>query len=224
MKASVGTYILENWVNGDFVSNHLGYVNRENKKYLISDVQRTVRSYDEEPRKMVHIYKWATKFFKDSSEFGFRMSVTHLINTDGAMTYEVFNSPSECKCKYSFEEVFGNDLRDIQDKENEPLSTLYVMKEMGYGGNVPDDKFFKLMLTEQACEVGRLDYDIIMHLKDLFKVSKVFHVSGGASSIMENCNQSILTKTATLFHVNTFGGDKKDITREEDRPNIILVI
>lgn len=68
MKGATEVYILENWVNDDFVSNYLRFINRENKIYLISDVQRTVRSYDEEPRKMVHVYKWATKFFKDNSE------------------------------------------------------------------------------------------------------------------------------------------------------------
>lgn len=217
-KSLVGMYVLENWVNGDFVSNHLRYINRENKKYYVSDVQRTVKSYDKEPRQYVHIAKWATRFFKENSELGFRRSVTNLCNTDGVMTYSISDDLSFFKCKYTFEEVFEQDLRKIQSEKDYPLWQK-IRHSLTNTSNSNNKDNWVISLTEQGLEpdgtIGGWDNNIIFFLKERFKVTHVYSTS--YEKIIEYNKQSILTKTGTLFHINHFGGyNKKEISFEDN--------
>ena len=210
-KSLVGKYVLENWVNGDFIRNHLRYINRENKKYYISDVQRTIKSYDNEPIEYVHIYKWATKLFKDNSKLGFRRSITHLSNTDGVMTYSVFKSPAECKCKYSFEEVFGNDLRDIQDPQDSPLRSNIYMEKHSPIAKRDKKGYYKIWLHKEEDNT-----DVFCNaLRELFNVKDIYITY----DINEHKKESILTKSATLFHIINFGEGKKSISVENNRHN-----
>ena len=53
----VGKYVLENWTCGEHVSSNLRFVNRETANYYISDVQRTIKDYQDENPKYVFVSK-----------------------------------------------------------------------------------------------------------------------------------------------------------------------
>jgi len=221
----IGKYIYEHWVNGDYVHNSLRYINRETKKYYLSDVQRSAKNWKDDPVKYVFFNDWAIKFVKDeTTELGFRRSVGHLANTEGVMEYTVLNSPAECKCKYTFEEVFGNDVRKIQDERDSPLRSLKFMKEkhQDIKMNLSDDEFFKVHLYKKNEKVDDED-DFIYYLKNTFKVSKVFSTISVMGQIDENHKQTILSKSGTLFQITTFNIDKKEITLRENDNNCTIM-
>lgn len=198
----LGKYILENWVNGDFESNNLRHINRENKKYYISDTDRTAKDWRAKNIKYVHIYKWASKFFKDpSSKLGFRRSNAERNNNDGIMTYSVFISPAQCKCKYSFNELFNVDLRTVQNTEDYPLKMkLMEWDKWGKQTKLTEEEYFKIFLHEENPKPTDYNFHSTTHLKKLFGVSKVYRISEMAS-INEHHTYTKLSKSGTLFHV-----------------------
>jgi hypothetical protein len=139
-------YILENWVNGDYQANYLRTINRENKKYLISDCQRYVKSWDVpgQDYKYTFIYKWARKYFKDDSELGFRRSIDRNSNTDGVMNYSLVQ-PYEVQCNEDFKKLF----------EGKHLSL--------YDFNIPTNHPF-----------SGWDLKTVSYLKSLFKTNEVY--------------------------------------------------
>ncbi len=212
-------YIVENWVNGNYTKNRLHTITRENKKYLIADKQRDVKSYDKDPHEYVFEYRYAEKFVKDKSPLGFRRSITRRSNTDGVMTYKTTEDPSTLLCSHTFHEVFGNDLRDIQDPTKYPLAQKLReynrYKEQNI--HVVEKELFKIDLIEcdehDPSPIGGWDNEIVTYLKELFKVDKAFYL---LDKVNEHEKQSILSKTATQFHLNHFHLDKKTISFDEN--------
>jgi len=201
-------YILETWINGDFISRFLRPITRENNKYLISDVQRTVKDWKAKEHEYVFIYKWAQKYVKDSTNpLGFRRSIGRLDNTDGVMSYQVTEDPSILKCPYTYDEVFGNDLRDIQDPFDNPLRTAthfntsfnldrWMIIPERKDNIVPTGNEFR-----DSIEIW--DNKLVMYIKDLFKVPAVYYLF---DEIQEHKKRTILTNSMTLFHINIFRG------------------
>lgn len=206
----IGKYVLEHWVNGDYESRSLRLITRENKRYYVADVQRYFKDFEKGVNLRTFHYNWAVKFAKCNNELGFRRSITRRSNTDGVMHYTVYNSPSECKCPYTFEEVFGRDVREIQNPKNAPLRD-YLRKEER--GRTPDYKIEigKCELPEHP--IDGWDNEVIKKLMELFKVSDVYEVH---SRIDEYRDKSILTKSATLLHIIHFNLEKKEITFDEN--------
>ena len=215
----VGKYVLENWTCNGHVSNNLRYVNRETNNYYISDVQRTIKDYEKKVTKYVFIPKWATRYVKDNSKLGFKRSINKLANTEGVMNYTVLKSPSEALCKHTFEEVFDNDHRDIQHKDDYPLRGL--LDDRNSYKFVPEDVYFKLRLIERGVNRADFDIELIRYLKRVFKVDKVYRV-GGIHSIDECNKESILSTSSTLFQITICNINKKEITRNENKFNCTI--
>ena len=223
MSTLVGKYVLMNWVHEKgYVSNFLRLITRENKRYFIADVQRWCAKYHDksENNRYVFEYSWAKKLFKDSNnELGFRRSIGRRDNTDGVMTFTIFDDISEVKCKYSFEKVFENDLRTIQDEDSFPLRLLKNQNER-YKSRGQAEEEYKIEFTEEGLEpnhpIGGWDQPIIDFLKEKFKVDKVYSIY---NKINEHRNQSILTKSGTMLHINNFHLNKKEITFDENYHN-----
>ena len=224
-KSLVGKYVLEHWVNGDFIHRCLRHINRENDKYYISDVQRAA-NYSKEPTTYTHLYKWATKFFKDpKSELGFRRSVTNQSNTEGVMEYTVMDSPAECKCPYKFEEIFDVDIRTIQSKNDNPLmmkNEMWKDKDTKKRFEGREAEFFKIRLMECGTEKKDFfgsthDYKSTERMKKMFHVKHVYRICEMAS-IDEHPKQTILSKSGTLFHM-LHSTDKKVVTSDISHEN-----
>lgn len=66
------------------------------------------------------------------------------------------------------------------------------------------------------------EIETLNYLRELFKVNNIYRLNG---FYYESMNQfGLLTKTATLLHINHFGGvDKKHITSAENKNNITLM-
>lgn len=108
LKLKVGLFILQEFVNGDYKSSRIRYVNRESNKYFYSDANRHCFDYDK------RLYKfeksWATKFKKTDNEQGFERSLGKRANTDGVMTYTVYEDLSKIPRLKSYQAVFGHEL------------------------------------------------------------------------------------------------------------------
>lgn len=108
LKLKVGMYVLQEWVNGDYTSNRLRYINRESDKYFYADANRHRFDYDN------GLYKFersgATKFKKTDNEQGFERSLGKRTNTDGVMTYTIYEDVSKIPRLKSYQEVFGHEL------------------------------------------------------------------------------------------------------------------
>ncbi len=230
MKESiVGKYILEHWKHNDgYESRRLRFINRETTKQYISDNQRDVNSWDEEPRRYNFYKKKSHRFIKNNSELGFRKSITHLCNPEGETYYTVFNNPSEVLCEYSFDELFNKDLREIQNPENYPLKKILWRNEY-FGEKYKDEpekagsfitKDFKIQLEDyylNECGLKQWDLILVNKLKELFNREKIFYVWD--EKINEWHSQSILGKSATFFHYNQFNIDKEYISSDENEMN-----
>lgn len=212
-------YILDHWVNGDYESRVLRTITRENKRYLVADVQRDAKDWKVNGGDIkTFYYPWAKKYVKDNSELGFRRSITRRSNTDGTMHYTFTTDPSTLKCPYTLGEVFGNDLREIQNPKNNPLAQMLREEERRIERKGDYDVSFKIDLSEckndvTADSISGWDKPIVDYLRDLFKVDKVYYIF---DTIREYHNQSILTKSGTLFHLNHFNLNKKEITFDEN--------
>ena len=213
----IGKYVLEHWVNGDYETRGLRLITRENKRYYVADVQRYFKDFEKGVDLRTFNYKWAAKFTKCNNELGFKRSITHLSNTDGTMRYQVFDSPAECKCPYTFDEVFSHDVRDIQDKDNSPLREYARLEELGHGRDYkikPD----KCELSDHP--IDGWDTEIVKKMMELFNVTDVYEVR---DRISEYRNKSILTKSATLLHIIHFNLEKKEITFDENYNNRTII-
>lgn len=207
MEAFVGKYILVEYTfkNGD-VERYLRYINRENKKYYISDVQRFC-PHKTDKSKYTFVYRWSAKFFKTKD--GFIISnYKRLLKNNIQVKTTLLDSADKYKCTYSFDELFNTDLRKLQDKNDSPLCYRLGLTDEELE-NVKEN-YFNLWLFDKSNDS---DY-FYNKLKEIFKVSTVYRTDE-----ITEYDQKILTKSSTLFQF-TFSGDyKKKIDRIENYEN-----
>lgn len=211
LKLKVGMYVLQEWVNEDYTSKRLRYISRESGKYFYADAIRHCFDYDN------GLYKfeasWATKFKKADNEQGFERSISERTNTDGIMTYTVYEDLSKIPRLKSYKEIFGHDLRKIQDPLDRPLFDLLNYEKLGVEPGCNID--WKIQIFEQDINKA-WNSAMLLKLKELFKVDKIYHVF---PEIKEYRKRTILSNSSINFHFNLFGIDKKVLTQDENYLN-----
>lgn len=215
MKTLLGKYILHHWVNGEYESKSLRYINRENKKYYISDVGRTSQDYKKNIDKKIFIYDWAIKLVKDNTnELGFKRSLGKKANLDGIMNYTILDSDSlnKTKCQYTFDELFNTDLRELQTEEQYPLA-IYLRRNKTESIFKPD--FKPELFNDDDIKYCYGDY-FYYKLKELFKVNKIFSL---IEKVSEHRNLSKLGKSGILFHMNHYKINEKSISLNDNKNN-----
>jgi hypothetical protein len=134
------------------------------------------------------------------------------------MYLNLFDSPSEIKCESTFDEIFKQDLRTIQNAEEShyPLKLLLHQEERDIKRNFEiSADHFKFILYEEG-EESAWDKPLIDYLKEIFKVDKVYSPN---EKIIEHNHPTFLSKSGTLFHINIFNIDKELIIRDENYYN-----
>lgn len=211
LKLKVGLFVLQEFVNGDYKSNRIRYVNRESDKYFYSDANRHCFDYDK------RLYKfeksWATKFKKADNEQGFERSLGKRANTDGVMTYTVYEDLSKIPRLKSYQAVFGHDLRKIQHPLDRPLFDLLNYERLGVETGLKID--WKIQLFETDIHEA-WNSAMLLKLKELFKVDKIYKAY---PEINEYRKRTILSDSSINFSFNLFGIDKEVITQDEDYQN-----
>ena len=210
----LGKYILTTWKHkGGFVSKCLRRINRitSNGKYLISDVQRNRRNYDDGAKELIHVAKWASKFRVVDGEV--KRPNSYLNNDDGTMKIEVVSDVDQLLCEYSYEELFEVDIRKIQKEKSNPRSWIENLNtyKKKHGIKLEEEDFYINPYHFSHFE------EVNSFLKEFFQVDEVLYFS----NYYENSNNfGILSQSATFFQITHFGGDKRVITDEENSPNM----
>lgn len=212
--------MLAEWENGSYSVTWLRRINRETKTQYISDVQRYVRSWDDDKKdRMTFIGKWAKRFQKTKDGVGHIK--TRQSNPNGTMRLSLVEDPSTLKCKLTFKELFQTDIREIQNAGDYPLDELVVEAEdkRKDGLIVPDDFFLlERKLHFQSGEeesFGGWDNQIIQYLQKEFK-APVYRLR---PIMNENNRSSKLSQSCTYMQITHFGNDKPVISRKENYHN-----
>lgn len=216
--SKVGKYILGHWVNGDYESRTLKRVTRETKRYYICNRHRDTDYSDPNgDHKYYFQQKYSDRYRKTNDELGLGRYITRRSNLDGTLHLSWVDDPSTVKCVCTFDELFNTDLRTFQHPNNWPLrAKLREYERDKARGFKSEEDIFKIRLDEMSGMdkgIDGWDNKIILHLKKLFKVDKVYHSI--LDNIREHSNKSKLTKSATKYRINELSGDKKYVTFEE---------
>lgn len=217
-KIAVGKYILEHWVNGDHESRTLRLVTRETDKYFIADVQRDIEDYNFEEKLYVFEDDYAKKYEKDSSQLGFKPNICL---KEGQVSFVILDSPTQAKSSVKFEEVFDIDLRTIQHKEDYPLKSLILENSRREErGNIVEAEDYKIRIWKadpnNTDPIMGWDRKITDKLGELFCTKEIYYFE---DCIIERNKTTVLSKTGTMFHLNTFGIEKAAIDFNENYNN-----
>lgn len=219
----VGNFILDQWVNKDYRANWLRRINYETETDYVSDVQRYVKDWKikGDNYEYVHVGKWARRYRK-TKDGGFKSVSTKLSNPDGKSILSLVTDLKTLKCKYTFEELFNTDLRNIQNPEAYPLKSLLRRQERNELRKTKDENLFLLRdhcyLSDSSPNQNAImgwDAKLVKYLEEQFGVP-VYDLN---EKVSEWNKQSKLTQSGTYFHITHFGGEKKSLTRDENDMN-----
>lgn len=206
----VGNFILDEWINGDFREAWLRRINRETKTTYVSDVQRDVKNWKVDPKKYEyrHVGKW-TRRYRKTKDGGFKSVTTRLSNPDGKSNLSLVTDLKTVKCKFTFDELFNTDIRQLQDAKSYPLNQLITH------GETRPERF----LLRNSCYLSSpnegWDAPIAKYLMEQFGVP-VYRLT---EFLSEFFHQGNITRAATYMQITHFGGEKKSLTREENEFN-----
>lgn len=230
MNNLIGKYIFSEWTHNEgYKQNWMRRITRQTKTQYIADVQHVLllgdkykKLYDE--KKSEYLYGIFQKPAKRMRMVKNKLveQVTHLSNPDGVHNITLIEDFSILRCKYSYNELFDTDTRNILSPESDILEHMNWWKTQleKDGGKVKVDNFDFLFKfdTEEVVKVDSVWYTTAEHLKELFGVP-AYHIKEHFGKMNTTHERSIYSDTAIHYHVNHNGGDKPILTFKENYHN-----
>lgn len=204
----LGKKILTTWThNGGFVERWLRTLNRETKRYYMSDVAYTLVWGSSQNETKYKLHKpWAKKFLKTPD--GIVRSNSRLNNTDGEFSIKVVENVTDLLCPFTFAELFETNVSELYSPDSDMVEQFNFLNDLM---EIKKDRFNLINYSTK-------DDPVVGYLRDFFQCNEIYKLSDMYWT-EERASRTIVEQSQTYWHINHFCGYKPLVTAEEAYKN-----
>lgn len=216
-----GKFIFSELVNPNgYEHKWLRRITRTTKTQVIADVQRVTDDYDTKVTKKTWYKQRAFRMNEKNGTLVERMSRNY--NDESTRTVKLVDDFQSLKCKYSYEELFDTDIREIFAPDSYLIEmtkhSIEVKKERGRDIDEADEYRVLMHLVND----GDIRSETANHLKSLFGDLPVYAINSIRGTADTTNEISKFSKSAIHYHINHNGGDGDYISKDANGGNITI--